>query len=341
MYLFKDSSRSPYFQIIYFVDGNRTTKSTRKKLKSEALKYLIDFEKNLEIKKQIKIITLRNFKKEYFEYASVYSIAYQRIIEGSFRQLEKSFPSEQRISSIDSKQIEKFIYPIFSKSQSSASLYLKTLKAAFSKAVEWEYIKSNPFNRVKLPKVKTKFPVFVNDQELNLILSEVNEEYLKSFYKIALNTGLRANELCSLTWKSIDFPQRIITVKNTESFTTKSKRERIIPMNEIVYQELVKLKPKVTNISDAGKDEYVLYRIKGVKLLVDFVSKKFKRACRMAKVNEGIHLHSLRHGFASQLVKKRVSLYVVKELLGHSNIKTTEIYSHLETEDLVNAVNQM
>jgi site-specific recombinase XerD len=228
---------------------------------------------------------------------------------------------------------------VYKRSQSASSLYYKTLKAAFNKASEWGYITSNPFLSVKLPKVKTKFPVFVNELELNSILIHVRENYLKSFYIVAFNTGLRAGEICSLKWDNINLSLRIITVKNTDTFTTKSKRERIIPINEVVFKELLKLKPKILNISKNDENGFVFYKQKGVQLLVDFVSKKFKRACRLAKVNEGLHLHSLRHGFASQLVKKGVSLYVVKELLGHSNLKTTEIYSHLENEDLFKAVN--
>lgn len=340
MYLIKNL-KSPYFQIIYKLDGKTTTKSTGKKLKSEALKYLTNFERNLETTKQTKVITLIEFQKEYYEFASIYSKSYQSSIKDSFNQLYKIFPSDKKLSQIDNRQIEKFILQIYKRSQSSSSLYYKTLKASFNKATEWGYINSNPFLQVKLPKVKTKFPVFVNEMDLNLILSEVRESYLRSFYKVAFNTGLRAGELCSLNWENIDLSQRIITVKNTESFTTKSKRERIIPINEVVYKELLKLKPNVINISKTDNNEFIFYREKGVQLLVDFVSKKFKRACRMAKVNEGLHLHSLRHGFASQLVKKRVSLYVVKELLGHANLKTTEIYSHLENEDLFNAVNLM
>lgn len=340
MYLIKNI-KSPYFQIIYEIDGKKTTKSTGKKLKSEALKYLANFERNLETTKQIKVITLSEFQKEYLEFTSIYSKSYQRSIRDSFNQLNKSFAKDKKLTKINSKQIELFILQIFKRSQSSSGLYYRTLKAAFNKAAEWGYINTNPFSKVKLPKIKTKFPVFVNEMELNLILSEVKENYLKSFYKVAFNTGLRAGELCSLTWENIDLHQRIITIKNTESFTTKNKRERIIPMNELVYKELLKLKPKVLNISSTGHKELIFYREKGVKLLVDFVSKKFKRACRIAKVNEGLHLHSLRHSFASQLVKRGVSLLVVKELLGHSSTQTTEIYTHVENEDLFNAVNLM
>ncbi len=70
-------------------------------------------------------------------------------------------------------------------------------------------------------------------------------------------------------------------------------------------------------------------------------SKQFKKAVRASNVNANIHFHSLRHSFASALVQRGVSLYAVKELLGHENIKTTQIYSHLQRENLLQAVNML
>ena len=69
-----------------------------------------------------------------------------------------------------------------------------------------------------------------------------------------------------------------------------------------------------------------------------FISKQFKKAVRAAALNENIHFHKLRNSFASNLVQRGVNLYVVKELLGHENIKTTQVYSHLAQNSLSNAV---
>jgi integrase/recombinase XerD len=82
-----------------------------------------------------------------------------------------------------------------------------------------------------------------------------------------------------------------------------------------------------------------LYRKSGIKLNGEFISKKFKEAVRTADLNSGYHFHTLRHSFASNLVQHGVNLYTIKELLGHENIKTTQIYSHLRSENLSKAVN--
>ncbi len=75
-----------------------------------------------------------------------------------------------------------------------------------------------------------------------------------------------------------------------------------------------------------------------IKLNEDYVSKNFKRAVRATGLNNNIHFHTLRHSFASRLAQKGVSLFVIKELLGHEDIKTTQIYSHLQTKNLAEAV---
>ena len=337
MYLVKNPN-SPYYQVIYFQDSNRRSKSTKQKLKSEANKFLTQFENELKKIAVIKQVSLVEFESEYLQFIKIHSIAYQKIVFSSFKQLKEYLGKDIYLSKIDNRIIEKYIFDVYCRSESAASLYYRTLKAAFAKAVVWNYILENPFLRVPPPKVKSRFPMFVKPQDMILLLPHIKEDYLKSFYTIAFNTGMRADELCNLRWNAIDLSQRIITVKNTNTFSTKSGKERIIPINDKVYRELQKRKPKVIKINSENND-FVFCRIYGVKLLVDFVSKKFKKACRAAKRSEDMHLHSLRHGFASQLVQKGVSLYVVKEILGHSDLKTTQIYSHLQKEDLQNAVN--
>ena len=83
---------------------------------------------------------------------------------------------------------------------------------------------------------------------------------------------------------------------------------------------------------------YVFCKGKGVKFTGDYFSKRFKSACIKAGIDKSIHFHSLRHSFASNLAQKGVSIYKIKELLGHSSISTTEIYSHLNLDSLREAI---
>ena len=89
-----------------------------------------------------------------------------------------------------------------------------------------------------------------------------------------------------------------------------------------------------------GEEEldYVFCKENGFPFSGNYVSKTFKNACRAVGIDEGIHLHNLRHSFASNLVQKGVSLYTIKALLGHSSITTTEIYSFLNMDSLKEAI---
>jgi len=143
---------------------------------------------------------------------------------------------------------------------------------------------------------------------------------------------MRVGELVNMNWSWIDFNQNLITVKGSIGFTTKSKEERVIPIHQKVKEILVR------RYSTNGKSAFIFYRNSAVKLNEDFVSKQFKKAIRQAGLSEDIHFHTLRHSFASNLVQSGSSLYIVKELLGHQDFSTTQIYSHLEKKGLQRAI---
>ena len=151
----------------------------------------------------------------------------------------------------------------------------------------------------------------------------------------AFFTGMRLGELINMKWDWIDFKEELITVKNTNEFRTKSKRERIIPIH---YKVKTFLQKYSLNIKK-DKESLIFYRVEGIKLNAGYISKQFKKLVREAKLNDRIHFHSLRHSFASALIKHGVSLYIVKELLGHSSITTTQKYSHLNNGSLSQAIN--
>jgi site-specific recombinase XerD len=114
-----------------------------------------------------------------------------------------------------------------------------------------------------------------------------------------------------------------VRISNKDDFETKSKKERTIALNETAYNVLAGME---------RKDEYIFSRLDGKKRDKHFICRSFKEALRKAELGDGYSFHSLRHTFASQLVQKGISLYMVQKLLGHANIKTTEIYAYLAPE---------
>ena len=339
MFLSK-SKKSPYYQITFEVNGKRTTVSTGTAKKKEAENFLASF--NPEVKKEIPTkktsIKLSSFIAEYKTYVkNTYSEKYlTKAVTPSFNRLQAFLPDTQ-LEYITSKNIDQFISSVYAKSKFAASLYHRTLKAAFNKAVIWNYIQENPFNKIKSPKVVKSFPLYLSEAELILILNKTEHQLLKDIFTTAFYTGMRLNEILNMKWNWIDFTQNIITVKNSEDFKTKNKRERIIPIHNKVHSILKSHLPLIKQSTTT----VVFYRKAGIKLNGEFISKQFKKTVRSAELNENIHFHTLRHSFASNLVQRGVNLYVVKELLGHEDIKTTQVYSHLTQQNLSAAVNQL
>jgi len=336
MFLTKESN-SPYYQIVYFIEGKRTKKSTKKIAKADAEKVLKKFLFNyngVNQKPKLNSPLLFDFIQEYLSYCkSCRSKSYiERSIIPAFNKFT-AFIGATHLNKISIRQVDKFITSINSYSTAAAGLYYRTLKAAFSKAVVWEYISDNPFKKIKAPKQVESFPIFISKEEFQLILNNTKYEFLKDIFITGFYTGMRLGELTNMNWSWVDFNENLFTVKNSTSFTSKSKKERIIPIHQRVKEILVR------RYSTTGKSTIIFYRYSGTKLNEDFVSKQFKKAVRSANLNDEIHFHSLRHSFASALVQLGVSLYAVKELLGHENIKTTQIYSHLQKENLTQAVN--
>jgi len=232
-------------------------------------------------------------------------------------------------------RLESFLIKIYGNSKHSATLQFRILRNFFNWAIDNSFIDVNPLRKVKLPKIENKFPAFIDQTELNLICDNTESLIMKDIFKVLFYTGMRVSELINLQIKDIDFKDRILTVSNKEDFTTKSKRERIIPLNDISYSILEKYRGNSIN-----PNQY-LFTKNLVKFNKDYISKTFKAVIRKLNLSEDLHLHSLRHSFCSNLVNKGVNLYTVKELAGHQDLKTTQIYSHLQTDSLRQAINQL
>lgn len=335
--------KSPFYQLVYFVNGKRNSISTKSKIKSEAMKFLLEFQNPIEVRPPEKIIqpaaelpiTLSIFRQEYISYLTpTKSTHYISAINYSFKEFIQ-FVDDIPLTKIDMRIVDKFIIFSYSRTQRGAHLFYRTLKAAFNKAVVWNYISFNPFTKVKFPKLSKSYPAFISEDELLIILTNTPYPYLKEIFTVGFYTGLRLGELINMKWGWINFFQNQITVKCSNGFTTKSKKERIVPISEKVRCILITR----FNLAVHQSDEFVFFRIQRRKLHQETISKQFKEAVRKSNLHEKIHFHSLRHSFASLLAQKGVSLYIIKELLGHEDLATTQIYSHLQQQNLRDAVN--
>lgn len=340
MYLSKNK-KSPFYQIVYKNKlGKITSKTTMKKTKTEAALFLVEFKKKLTEPEQLKPnrIKLEDFQTEYINLVSSrLTKKYIRNVSDSLKRLQ-SFTGNIYLDLIDHRQAELFISDVFRTAKYAAAAHYRTLKSAFSKAEEWNYISSNPFKKFKLPKLPKSFPLFITYDELLKINDKVATPILRDMFLTGFFSGLRLGELLNLNWSMINFDQKIITLMNSETFTTKSKRERIIPINQALMDILKRLHAKRTKFDFENR---VFLKRNRFPFNDNYISRTFKKAVGAAGFNKRFHFHTLRHSFASNLVQSGVSLYVVKELLGHKDITTTQIYAHLQTDNLFDAVKNL
>lgn len=314
-------------------DGKKTRVSCRTTKKKEAIRFLSNFQNELKNRKPSNTITLGELYKRYLMAIDTsHSIGSYRHSKMCLKNLIEFVGEDVNIDEITKEQVEKFIFSIYKRAKHSASLHLRHLKAVFNKAIDWGYLGKNPFKGIKL-RIPTNNPIFITKEELQLIVEKESNPILKQIYLFAFYTGMRRGEIVNLEWSDIDMDNKLIKVRNKNGFTTKSKKERIIPIGEIICGILCKLKQDRND-----KQDYVFAK-DNHKFNPTYVCRAFKKCIRLAKLNDDIHFHTLRHSFASYLASKGVSLYIIQQLLGHSNFSTTQKYSHLKNDDLVKAIN--
>lgn len=267
MFLFK---RRGIYYVEYWDNNLNKVKriSTKERKKADALKFVSKLEERLKEKPQIKYITLSDYHKKYLQFVQDnLSPTYSRIVDLSFRQLVE-FTGNIPLENLDYLQLEKFITESFKRTKEGTRTAYIALKSAFNKAIIWNYLDVNHFGKIKLPKIPKNNPLFVKDAELKLILEKEPDSLLKDVYLFAYNTGLRLSEIINLKWSEIDLTEDFIRVRNTEDFITKSKRERIVPINVAVKNILSNRLPKILYL---GKLNYV-FSNNGVKLSQDYES---------------------------------------------------------------------
>ncbi len=234
------------------------------------------------------------------------------------------------------------------------------MKAMLNRARQWNFITAHQLVDYRLPKSpKVRIERFLSDDESQRLHKALDERELKgqcdrqSFNEwraergyepypiytgytdhlmpmvlLALNTGMRRNEVFTLEWSDINLTTKTIRIR---SEIAKSKSERFIPMNENLQSVLNKWRSTQSDVTGL-----VFPNAEGKPF--DNIFKSWTSLLESAEI-ERFRFHDLRHNFASQLVMKGVDLYTVKELLGHSTITVTERYAHLAPKKLADAVN--
>jgi integrase len=202
----------------------------------------------------------------------------------------------------------------------------------FNWCIKHEYVKVNPLSKLRKLTIQESHRLYMNSDEFKAVMTKIDTarlsargirdkrfmEHFELFILFLLLTGLRLGEALKLQWSNINFEQGVAYV-----YQPKVNKSRVVPLHPIVIGILQKVGPD-------------LFR----KLNGEHVSRKFRQFLLLAEL-EGFKLHSLRHTFASNLVQKGSSLLAVKDLLGHSDVRTTMIYAKSNIASLQTEVNKI
>ncbi len=173
---------------------------------------------------------------------------------------------------------------------------------------------------IRFSKKPKKLPVVLSQSEIQSILSVINNKKHRLLVSVAYGAGLRISEVVNLCVKDIDFDRNIIHVKNA-----KGKKDRITLLSAKISLELLKYM--------ALKDfrDPVFESERGGRLSTRTAAKIFENAVRRAGIRKDVSFHSLRHSFATHLIENGTDIRYVQELMGHSNIRTTQGYTQVTT----------
>lgn len=233
--------------------------------------------------------------------------------------------------------IRDYISFIFMRTKNKATLSrkIKALRAFYRYVVRQGKMEKNPFDVVSTPKEERKLPEVLTEREMLDFLDRLPlDGFLhlrnKAVFEFLYATGLRISELVNLRMEDINFSEGMVRVLG------KGKKERIVPFNDIAgdavlrYLEAVRKKFK-------GPMDYLVLNNRGGKITERAIEKILAKVYgEVMESSKRVYPHLFRHSFATHLLQRGANLRVIQELLGHSNLSTTERYTSLNYGDLLN-----
>lgn len=245
--------------------------------------------------------------------------------------LLKNYTNKDLIS-LKKEDIKDFLDNVEATARTKAH-YLTVFNSFYKYLVFMDKIKSNPCDGIKAPKLEKKLPTYLTNEEIaklfNIRLTKPVDYRNKAILEVMYATGARISEVINLELNQIDFEECIIRVVG------KGKKERIIPLDDVAIEALDNFinnyRPFLIKNETCN---YVFLNKNGEKISRQMIFKILKNLANKAGITKEISPHTLRHSFASNLLNNGADLRVIQELLGHENLETTEIYSHLQNKKI-------
>ncbi len=210
---------------------------------------------------------------------------------------------------------------------STISRRISTLRTFYNYLVDENIVENNVFHNVKNPKLEKKLPNYLNYNEMEELLESIDISTTEGLEKRLLiemfySTGCRVSEMINVKISDIDFTNKTIRIMG------KGSKERIVYFGDYASKYLDNYLSKVKC------DKYLFTNKKGEKLTINEVEQIVKDIMKHISIKTHVTPHTLRHTFATHLLNNGADIKTVQELLGHANLSTTGIYTHVSSDRL-------
>jgi integrase/recombinase XerC len=196
--------------------------------------------------------------------------------------------------------------------------------------------KNNPALGIQAPKAAKKLPKAMDTDQLQQLLQANGDDWLslrdQAMMELFYSSGLRLSELANLDLPTLDLPQQLVTV------TGKGNKTRQLPLGRFAVDALQQWLAVRNQVS--SDCEAVFLSLRGQRIATRSIQARLKKAALQSGIGQHLHPHMLRHSFASHMLESSGDLRAVQELLGHANISTTQVYTHLDFQHLAKVYDQ-
>lgn len=244
------------------------------------------------------------------------------------------FLGDKDISSIDHLALRRFLAEMRAKNYSKRTIarHLASLRTFFKFLYREGHIKTNPITALRTPKLDKKLPVVLDvDKVARLVQAPGGDDPAglrdRAILETLYSTGIRVSELVGLDVSDVDFIAGVIKVLG------KGSKERVCPIGDMALSAIRKYVEARDGRKARDKDAVFLNK-SGRRLTDRSIRRIVDKHIKSASIAEHISPHSLRHSFATHLLDRGADLRSVQELLGHMNLSTTQIYTHVTMERL-------
>lgn len=244
-----------------------------------------------------------------------------------------AYLAHKNILHLTVRDIEKYLATLNDLAPSSISHAISSLRTFYNYYIKLNKISENPMDTIRQPKLGHHLPTYLTLEEVDKLLDIKIETPFdarnKAILELMYATGLRISEVINLEFNNIDLEDCIIRVMG------KGSKERIVPINDVAIDALnTYIKEYRPNMLIGNVHNYIFVNNHGKMMTRQGIFKMIKAECKKKGIEKNISPHTLRHTFATHLLENGADLRVIQELLGHSDISTTQIYTHLTNQKL-------